>query len=112
MSPVSRPSPQSTLGRFLGQTRGHPTQDAFLPSVGPGVQMPREEAAQPRAAENPDMTPRAGVGCCPWGSRLLGTYPWCVATKYLTLKMSLGLEGIGCLQSLASAGLPCTSWGV
>ena len=62
MSPVSRPSPQPTLGLFLGQTRGHPTQDAFLPSVGPGVQMPREEAAQLRAAENPDMTLRAGVG--------------------------------------------------
>ena len=58
------------------------------------------------------MILRVGVGCCPWGSRLLGTYPWCVAPKYLTLKMSLGLEGIGCLQSLASAGLSCTSCGV
>ena len=92
--------------------RDHPTQDAFLPSVGPGVQMPREEAAQSIAAENPDMILRAGVGCCLCGLRLLGTYPWCVATKYLTLKMSLGLEGIGCLQSLACAGLPCTSCGV
>uniref|UniRef100_A0ABI0P5T9 Collectin-43 n=1 Tax=Bos taurus TaxID=9913 RepID=A0ABI0P5T9_BOVIN len=58
------------------------------------------------------MILRVGVGCCPWGSRLLGTYPWCVAPKYLTLKMPLGLEGIGCLQSLASAGLSCTSCGV
>ena len=67
------------------------------------VQMPREEAAQPRAAENPDMTPRAGVGCCPWGSRLLGTYPWCVA-KYLNLNMPLGLAVAGCPQYLANAG--------
>lgn len=78
--------------------RGHPTHDAFLPSVGPGVQMPREEAAQSIAAENPDMILRAGVGCCLCELRLLGTYPWCVATKYLTLKMSLGLEGIGYLS--------------
>ena len=53
MSPVSRPLLQPTLGRFLGHIKGHPTQDAFLPSVGPGMQMPREEAAQSIAAENP-----------------------------------------------------------
>ena len=73
---------------------------------GPGVQMPREEATQPREGENPDMILRVGVGCCLWGSRQLGVFCCCVATKYLILKMSLGLEGIGCLQSLASAGLP------
>ena len=62
MSPVSRPLLQPTLGRFLGHIKGHPTQDAFLPSVGPGMQMPREEAAQSIAAENPDMVLRVRVG--------------------------------------------------
>ena len=52
------------------------------------------------------MILRVGVGCCLWASSLLGTFRWCVATKYLTLKMSPGLEGVGCLQSLAIAGLP------
>ena len=33
----------------------------------------------------------------PVGFKAAQTYPWCVA-KYLTLKMSLGLEGIGCLS--------------
>ena len=84
------------------QPRMHPPRGIF----GPGVQMPREEATQPREGENPDMILRVGVGCCLWASRLLGTFHWCVATKYLTLKMSPGLEGVGCLQSLAIAGLP------
>ena len=55
--------------------------------------------------------PESRGGMLPVGFKAAQTYPWCVA-KYLTLKMSLGLEGIGCLQSLASPGLPCTSWGV
>ena len=66
----------------------------------------QRRATQPRAGGNPDMILRVGVGCCLWASSLLGTFRWCVATKYLTLKMSPGLEGVGCLQSLAIAGLP------
>ena len=103
-SSIQQTFTQLTLGGFLWQTRGHPTQDAFLLSVGPGVQMPREEAAQTRAAENPHMILKAGVGSCPWYSSLLGTYPWCVATKYLTLNMPLGLAVAGCLHYLVNAG--------
>ena len=44
-----------------------------LSSVGPGMQVHREAATQPRAAENPGLILGVQVGCCLWGSRLLGT---------------------------------------
>ena len=47
--------------------------------------------------------PESGGGMLLWGSRLLGTYPWCVA-KYLNLNMPLGLAVAGCPQYLANAG--------
>ena len=103
--PFSRPYPD--LPWWVPMTdRWTPNPGCISSLFGTGVQMPREEATQPRAGENSDMILRVGVGCCLWASSLLGTFRWCVATKYLTLKMSPGLEGVGCLQSLASSGLP------
>ena len=91
----------------------HPASSGWVPMTNkgtsnpgcislPGMQMTREEATQTRAAENPHMILKAGVGCCPCCSRLLGTYPWCVATKYLTLNLPLGLAVAGCLHCLAN----------
>ena len=57
-----------------------PTTDEGIPnpclsSVGPGMQVHREAATQPRAAENPYLIMGMGLGCFMWGSRLLGTCP-------------------------------------
>ena len=112
MSPVKQTFTTAYPGQVPMTDKGTPNPGCISSLCGARCANAREEAAQSIAAENPDMILRAGVGCCLCGLRLLGTYPWCVATKYLTLKMSLGLEGIGCLQSLACAGLPCTSCGV
>ena len=57
-----------------------PTTDEGIPnpclsSVGPGMQVHREAATQPRTAENSDMILRVGVGCFMWASRLQGPDP-------------------------------------
>lgn len=60
-----------TLCRSLSQTRGHPTQDAFLTSVGPGVQVPEMLLHSLRQQRIQTVSQELGLRCCPRGSR-----PW------------------------------------
>ena len=74
---VTVTSSADLIPAYSGQV---PTTDKGIPnpclsSVGPGMQVHREAATQPRAAENPYLVMGVGLGCFMWGSRLLETCP-------------------------------------
>ena len=112
MSPVQQTFTTAYPGQVSRTDKGSPNPECISSLCGAWCENIQRRSCTVQSSRESRHDPEIQGGMMPVGFKAAQTYPWCVATKYLTLKMSLGLEGIGCLQSLASPGLPCTSWGV